>query len=113
MYHIWIIYYLIILQIEKALAIIDVQTIDFQEIQNQCWSKFYSFVQQCYQVSVKYLFNNATKWVCNIFVHVIRRSSIYKIFRKTVDKVFIFDAPWLFFLKKNLNWRQEIKNWVY
>ena len=55
MFHIGFIYYLILLQIEKALAIIDVQTIDFQEIQNQSWSKFYSFVQQCYQVSVIFL----------------------------------------------------------
>ena len=55
MFHLGFIYYLILLQIEKALAIIDVQTIDFQEIQNQCWSKFYSFVQQCYQVSVIFL----------------------------------------------------------
>ena len=79
MFHIGFIYYLIILQIEKALAIIDVQTIDFQEIQNQCWSKFYSFVQQCYQVSV--------------FVNVILRSSIYKIIRKALLIKFLFLMP--------------------
>lgn len=41
------------LEIETNVIARDLDPADYQELQHQCWSKYYSFVQQCYQTREK------------------------------------------------------------